>query len=67
MKKDKEEFIFFGGGNMAQALIKGLLDSGKSNKTITVIDPNKTIQKKLKEEFNLKIAKHFEPKICSNY
>ena len=56
MKRDKEEFIFFGGGNMAQALIKGLLDSGKSYKTITVIDPNKTIQKKLREEFNLKIA-----------
>ena len=66
MERDKEEFIFFGGGNMAQALIKGLLDSGKSYKTITVIDPKKTIQEKLREEFNLKIAKHFEPKIYSN-
>ena len=48
---------------MAQALIKGLLDSGKSNKTITVIDQIKQF-KKLKEEFNLKIAKHLSQKFA---
>ena len=42
-----KNILFFGGGNIAQALISGLLLNGMSNKNICFVDRNPLIQKKL--------------------
>ena len=55
--KNKEQFIFFGGGNMAQALIVGLLEYGISNSQITVIDPKQTVRNKARNLLKVGVAK----------
>ena len=47
-----KNILFFGGGNIAQALISGLLLNGMSNKNIFFVDRNPLNQKKLN---NLKV------------
>ena len=47
-----KNILFFGGGNIAQALISGLLLNGMSNKNIFFVDRNPLNQKKLS---NLKV------------
>ena len=42
-----KNILFFGGGNIAQALISGLLLDGMSNKNIFFVDRNPLNQKKL--------------------
>ena len=42
-----KNILFFGGGNIAQALISGLLLNGMSNKNIFFVDRNPANQKKL--------------------
>ncbi len=42
-----KNILFFGGGNIAQALISGLLLNGMSNKNIFFVDRNPLNQKKL--------------------
>ena len=42
-----KNILFFGGGNIAQALISGLLLNGMSNKNVFFVDRNPTNQKKL--------------------
>ena len=43
--------VFIGGGNMGQALVTGLLDSGWTADNITVVDNDQAITPKLKEKF----------------
>ena len=43
-----KNILFFGGGNIAQALISGLLLNGMSNKNVFFVDRNPANQKKLK-------------------
>ena len=64
--KNKEHFVFYGGGNIAQALITGLLDYGFSSSQINVIDPKQTIRNKLKKVFRVAVAKNLNSKILSN-
>jgi len=64
--KNKEQFIFFGGGNMAQALIVGLLEYGISNSQITVIDPKQTVRNKLRNILKVGIVKKIDEEILSN-
>lgn len=64
--KNREQFIFFGGGNMAQALIVGLLEYGTSSSQITVIDPKQTIQNKVRNILKVDVAKKLDAKILSN-
>ena len=42
-----KNILFFGGGNIAQALISGLILNGMSNKNIFFVDRNSLNQKKL--------------------
>ncbi len=49
-KLNNKNIAFIGGGNMAQALINGMLASGMRAANIMVSDPNETIQKKLTAE-----------------
>ena len=42
-----KNILFFGGGNIAQALISGLLLNGMSNKNIFFVERNPLNQKKL--------------------
>ena len=67
--KNKEQFVFFGGGNMAQALIVGLLEYGFSNSQITVIDPKQTIRNKLRNILKVGIVKKIDENIIkqNNY
>jgi Pyrroline-5-carboxylate reductase len=44
-----KNILFFGGGNIAQALISGLLLNGMSNKNIFFVDRNPLNQKKFKQ------------------
>ncbi|MEO1865075.1 MAG: NAD(P)-binding domain-containing protein, partial [Pseudomonadota bacterium] len=44
---------FIGGGNMAQSLIGGLLNSGISPKNISVAEPLPPLQAKLKSKFGV--------------
>tara|TARA_A100001011_G_scaffold370652_1_gene427162 strand:- start:1917 stop:2735 length:819 start_codon:yes stop_codon:yes gene_type:complete len=64
--RNKEQFVFFGGGNMAQALIAGLLGYGISSSKINVIDPSHSIKKKLKNLFKVTVTKDLDPRILSN-
>ena len=64
--KNKEQFVFYGGGNMAQALIAGLLDYGISSSQINVIDPKQTIRNKLKKVFRVAVAENLDSKILSD-
>ena len=66
MVKNREEFVFFGGGNIAQALIKGLLDSGRNRSQITVVDPKKIVRDKLQKEHKLKVNVCANSRILSN-
>ena len=43
-----KNIAFFGGGNIAQSIIKGLISSGYSSKNIFFIDRNSNNQKALK-------------------
>jgi len=64
--KNQEQFIFFGGGNMAQALIVGLLEYGISSSLITVVDPKQSVQNKVKNLLKVGVAKKLNEKILSN-
>ena len=64
--ENKEQFIFFGGGNMAQALIVGLLEYGISNSQITVIDPTQTVRNKLRNILKVGVVKKIDEEILSN-
>jgi pyrroline-5-carboxylate reductase len=44
---------FIGGGNMARALIIGLLGNGTSAKNITVVDPEANKREQLQQEFGI--------------
>ena len=44
---------FIGAGNMAYALINGLLNSGYNSKSIKVSDPNDELLRKREEELNI--------------
>ncbi len=66
MMRNTEQFVFFGGGNMAQALIIGLLDYGISCSRINVIDPKKTIRNKLENLLKVTVAKNLDSIILSN-
>jgi pyrroline-5-carboxylate reductase len=46
---------FIGGGNMASALIGGLLQQGYSPKQITVVEINAEGREKIKHEFNVEV------------
>lgn len=50
IKLNEKNVGFIGGGNMAQALITGMVNSGLPSKNIMVSDPNEAIQKKLAED-----------------
>jgi len=43
--------VFIGGGNMGQALVKGLLDSGWNADLISIVDNDQAISNMLKEKF----------------
>jgi len=43
--------VFIGGGNMGQALVTGLLDSGWTADNIAMVDNDQSIIKKLGEKF----------------
>ena len=43
-----KNLAFFGGGNIAQSIIKGLINSGYSAKNIFFVDRNSNNQKALK-------------------
>ncbi len=49
-KLHEKKVGFIGGGNMAQALISGMVGSGMPSENIMVSDPNEVIQKKLAED-----------------
>ena len=53
-----KNILFFGGGNIAQALISGLLLNGMSNKNIFFVDRNPLNQKKL-NSLKVKSFKNF--------
>ncbi|MDA9755111.1 NAD(P)-binding domain-containing protein [Gammaproteobacteria bacterium] len=44
-----KNIVFFGGGNIAQSIIKGLIDSGYSKANIFYVDRNDNNQKELKK------------------
>ena len=47
---------FIGGGNMAEALIKGLLNSKEKNLSISVFDPNEEIRNHLEQQYHVQCA-----------
>ena len=53
--KNSTTIGFIGAGNMAYALISGLVDSDFSTKNIKVSDTDKALLSLRKEEFNLEI------------
>ena len=57
-----KNILFFGGGNIAQALISGLLLNGMSNKNIFFVDRNPLNQKKL-NNLKVKILKKYNSNI----
>ena len=50
-RSEHPEIVFFGGGNMGQALAGGLLDSGWPSGQITVIDTDPAMRAKLEQLF----------------
>ena len=51
--KKNTKIVFFGGGNMGQALVGGLLEGGWTPECITVIDTDPSVCEKLRELFPL--------------
>lgn len=47
---------FIGGGNMATALISGLIRSGKTDLTIRVSDPNQDARRRLQSDFGITVS-----------
>ncbi|MBT3706458.1 MAG: NAD(P)-binding domain-containing protein, partial [Proteobacteria bacterium] len=47
---------FIGGGNMAQSLIGGLINSGISPENISVAEPLPSLRAKLKSKFDVKVT-----------
>jgi pyrroline-5-carboxylate reductase len=45
--------VFIGGGNMGQALVSGLIDSGWNPDNISIVDNDQAISAKLKDKFPL--------------
>ena len=52
-----KNLAFFGGGNIAQSIIKGLINSGYSPKNIFFVDRNSNNQKVLKKVTIINIIK----------
>jgi len=53
---DRTTISFIGGGNMARALVGGLLHSGFSPERITVADPSPEQQRALADEFGVSVT-----------
>ena len=51
---------FIGGGNMATAIIQGLLDKGTAASKLRVVDPSEDARRRLVEQFG--ISAHAEPR-----
>ena len=51
--KENTNIVFFGGGNMGQALVGGLLEGGWTSGQITVIDTDPSVCEKLRKLFPL--------------
>ena len=54
------QISFVGGGNMASALIKGLISNGFPKDQINVIDPSEEASARLLHDFSIKSIKHPE-------
>jgi pyrroline-5-carboxylate reductase len=53
-KASRDEIAFVGGGNMANALVRGLLAAGRSPATITVAEPLGAKRSQLKRRYRVK-------------
>jgi pyrroline-5-carboxylate reductase len=49
---------FIGGGNMATALISGLLKAGRQGLEIRVADPSEEARKRMRSDFGISVAEH---------
>ncbi len=49
------KIAFIGGGNMASALVGGLVDAGHGGDTILVVDPGETQRRRLAERFGITV------------
>jgi len=47
--------VFIGGGNMASAIIGGLLKSGRAANSVLVVDPGETQRDKLRADFGVRV------------
>jgi pyrroline-5-carboxylate reductase len=52
--------LFIGGGNMAQAIIGGLVSAGRPGATIQVVDPSANTRQRLAEAFGVQV--HADPR-----
>ena len=55
---------FIGGGNMASAIIGGLLRSGRSADTITVVDPGEAQRERLASEFGVQVLAEADARLA---
>ena len=56
MPMSEEQIGFIGGGNMAEALIKGLIDRGFASSNIFVADPSEARQQLLSERYHVNVV-----------
>jgi len=54
LKQDPQQITFIGGGNMASALIKGLISDGRLPEHIFVVEPAAEARARLKQEFSVR-------------
>lgn len=57
--------VFVGGGNMASAIISGLLKQGRPAGTLQVVEPNDVQRAKLREEFGVQCLPSADPGLAA--
>jgi pyrroline-5-carboxylate reductase len=60
-----QRIVFIGGGNMASALIGGLLKSGRSAGTISVVEPLPAQRQALQQKFAVDVLERAEPTLAA--